>query len=164
MEDGMWAAQNDLLLYLDGDLSEIAPDFVDRMTKPLTANEADFVKSKFSRNAGDVTMLTAKPLLRLLFPELAHLDQPLAGMIAARRSLLRRFKFETDYGVDIGLLLDASAADARIVEVDIGRIEHDSHPLEVLGDMSMQVVRTMLDRAARYHRMEVSHIQEVQEV
>jgi phosphoserine phosphatase len=85
-------------------------------------------------------------------------------MIAARRSLLRRFKFETDYGVDIGLLLDASAAGARIAEVDIGHIEHDSHPLEVLGDMAMQVVRTMLDRAARYHRMEISHIQEVQEV
>jgi len=164
MEDGMWAARNDVLLYLDGDLSEICPDFVDRMTKPLIADEADFVKAKFSRQAGRVTTLTAKPLLRLFFPELARLEQPLAGMIAARRSLLRRFKFETDYGVDIGLLLDAAAVGAKIVEVDIGHIEHDSHPLEVLGDMAMQVVRTMLDRAARYHRLEVSHIQEVQEI
>lgn len=63
--------------------------------------------------------------------ELARFERPLGGIIAVRRSLLREIRFETDYGADIGLFLD--------VAVDIGHIEHDSHPLEVLGDMAKQV-------------------------
>ena len=39
---------------------------------------------------GRVTELMARPLLNLHFPELAGFAQPLAGEIAARRSLLER--------------------------------------------------------------------------
>jgi glucosyl-3-phosphoglycerate synthase len=164
MEDGMLAARNEVLMYLDGDLSGLAPDVIAKMTEPIVAGQADFAKAKFSRQAGRVTTLTAKPLLRLFFPELAHFEQPLGGVIAARKSLLRQLRFENDYGVDIGLLLDAAAAGAQIVEVDIGRLEHDSHPLEVLGDMAAQVVRTLLDRAARYRRLTINQVREVEEV
>jgi HAD superfamily phosphoserine phosphatase-like hydrolase len=164
MEDGMWAARNEVLLYLDGDLAGLHADLIRRMTRPLVEGLADFVKARFSRSAGRVTTLTARPLLRTFFPELAHIEQPLGGIIAARRSLLRKLRFETDYGVDIGLLLDAAASGAQLTEVDIGHVEHDSHPLETLGDMATQVVRTLLDRAARYGRLKLSHIREVAEV
>jgi HAD superfamily phosphoserine phosphatase-like hydrolase len=164
MEDGLWAARNEILLYLDGDLSQLHEDLVARMTQPILADTADFVKARFSRRAGRVTTLTARPLLQTFFPDLAHFEQPLSGIIAARRSLLRRLRFENDYGVDVGLFLDAAAASARLAEVDIGHIEHDSHPLEVLGDMATQVVRTILDRAARGGRLKLGHIREVSEV
>lgn len=36
---------------------------------------------------------------------------------------------EDDYGVDVGLLLDASLQQARIAQEDIGHIEHDAQPL-----------------------------------
>jgi glucosyl-3-phosphoglycerate synthase len=164
MEDGMLAARNEVLMYLDGDLSGLAPDVIARMTEPILAGQADFTKAKFARKAGRVTILTAKPLLRLFFPELAHFEQPLGGVIAARKSLLRQLRFENDYGVDIGLLLDSAAAGAQIVEVDIGSLAHDSHPLEILGDMAAQVVRTLLDRAARYRRLTINQVREVEEV
>ena len=164
MDDGMRAAANDILVYMDGDLQGLCSDLIARMTQPLIADEADFVKAKFSRAAGRVTTLTAKPLLHTYFPELGKFEQPLSGIMAARRSLLRSLRFENDYGVDIGLLIDAAAAKARIAEVDIGRIEHDSHPLEVLGEMATQVARTILNRAAKYGRLRASYIQEVQEL
>ena len=63
-----------------------ATDLVQRMIAPLMAGEADFVKAKFTRIAGRVTILTARPLLRTYFPELAEVTQPLGGIIAARRS------------------------------------------------------------------------------
>ena len=85
MEDGAWAAQNEIVLFLDGDLSGLAEDLVERMTAPMLAGKADFVKARFTRSAGRVTMLTARPLLLTFFPELAHFEQPLAGIIAARR-------------------------------------------------------------------------------
>jgi phosphoserine phosphatase len=164
MEDGAWAARNEAVLYLDGDLTGLHEDLVQRMTLPILEGEADFVKAKFSRSAGRVTTLTARPLLRAFFPELAHFEQPLGGIVAARRSLLRRLTFATDYGVDIGLLLDAAASGARVVEVGIGHIQHSSHPLEVLGDMATQVVRTLLDRAAKYGRLKRRHVREVAEL
>lgn len=158
MEDGLQAAHTEFLLYLDGDLRGLRSDLIQRMTRPVIAGAADFVKATFARRAGRVTVLTAKPLLRTYFPELADLVQPLGGIIAARRSFLQQLRFENDYGVDIGLLIDAAAARARILEVNIGRIEHESSPLDLLGDMATQVARTILERAAEWGRLRVSYL------
>src|SRR5687768_3854308 len=163
MQDGMRVARNDVLLYLDGDLQGLVPDLVERMTQPITANLADFVKAKFTRGGGRVTVLTAKPLLRTYFPELAHFEQPLSGIMAARRSLLEKLEFENDYGVDIGLFVDAALAKARLAEVDIGHVEHDSQPLEVLGEMATQVARALLDRAIQWGRQRGSYLAEARE-
>jgi glucosyl-3-phosphoglycerate synthase len=163
MSDGLNAARNDLLLYLDGDLSGLHQDLIARLAEALLEGSADFVKASFSRDAGRVTTLTARPLLQTFFPELNHIKQPLGGIIAARRSLLRRLRFEDDYGVDVGLLLDAAQLRARIVQVYIGHIEHDSHPLQALGDMASQVTRVILDRASRYGRLRLEQIKETQE-
>ncbi len=164
MEDGLKAASNPIIVYLDGDLQGLNPDLIQLLVQPILNNEADFSKACFSRAAGRVTMLTARPLLQLFFPELAHFVQPLGGIIAARASLLQNLRFETDYGVDLGLLIDAHMLNARIVEVDIGHLEHDSQSLEALGEMSKQVVRALLNRADRHDRLSVEQIREVEEV
>lgn len=163
MEDALQEARYEILLFLDGDLRGLHRDLVQHMVTPLLKNETDFVKAKFTRSAGRVTILTAKPLLRTYFPELAHLTQPLGGIIAARRDLLRQLRFENDYGVDIGLLIDALACRARIFEVDIGSLSHDSKPLELLGDMATQVARTILERAAEWGRLRVTSLRAARE-
>lgn len=163
MEDGMLAAQTDIVLYLDGDLHGLTEDLIDHMAAPLLLGYGDFVKARFARAAGRVTVLTAKPLLRTYFPELAQLNQPLGGIMAARRSLLQKLRFENDYGADIGLLIDAAAAKARIVEVDIGRLEHDSQSLDALGEMATQVARTIVERAAEWGRLQANFVGETRE-
>ena len=164
MEDGLRAAQHDYLVYLDGDLTGLSADLITRLTTPLLSDQADFIKASFTRNAGRVTTLTARPLLQTFFPELNHIQQPLGGIIAARHALLEQLRFENDYGVDVGLLLDATQRQARVTQVDIGHIEHDSQPLEVLSDMATQVTRVILERAARYGRLRREQLREVQEV
>lgn len=164
MEAGLRAANSDILLYLDGDLVELQDNLIDGMTGPIASGRADFVKATFTRSAGRVTTLTARPLLATFFPELAAFEQPLGGIVAARRSLLKRLQFETDYGVDIGLLIDAACAKARLAEAHIGHTEHDHKPLEVLGDIATQVTRTILDRAGRYGRLHPGHLREIAEV
>lgn len=164
MEDGVRAARNEIVLFLDGDLSGLADDLVEQLTEPLLKGRADFVKARFSRSTGRVTMLTARPLLMTFFPELSYIEQPLGGIIAARRSVLQNVRFETDYGVDVGLLLDVAATGASLEQVDIGHLEHDGQPLEELGDMAKQVVRVILDRAAKYGRLDLQQIREVEEV
>jgi glucosyl-3-phosphoglycerate synthase len=161
MEDGVWVARGDVLVFLDGDLSGLDENLIPRLIEPLLAGRADFVKARFSRSSGRVTTLTAKPLLATFFPELAHFEQPLGGIIAARRAFLRNVPFETDYGVDIGLLIDAATNGGRVAEVDVGHIEHESQPLEALAGMARHVVRVILDRAARYCRLHFDQVREV---
>jgi phosphoserine phosphatase SerB len=146
MRDGMLLAKNEVIVYLDADIITYPPDIVELLSRPILDDEADFVKSYFSRQAGRVTELVAKPLLSLLFPEMSRFSQPLSGMISARKSWLKKIDFENDYGVDIGILLDMHAMGARIKEVNIGYIENRMQSWEQLGKMSREVSRSILKR------------------
>ncbi len=158
MHDGALAASHDLVAYLDGDLAGLRPGIISDLCRPLREGQADFVKARFGRGGGRVTELTAKPMLKVFFPELAHLGQPLGGIVAARRALLLQLPFEDGYGVDIGLLVDAHRAGARVVEVDIGSLEHDSQPLLDLTLMANEVARVLYSRARAAGRLNVDQI------
>lgn len=158
MHDGLLVAEKELIVYLDGDLCGLRPRIISDLIRPLLAGEADFVKARFGRSGGRVTELTAKPMLKVFFPELAGFGQPLGGIVAARRSLLRTLSFENAYGVDIALLIDASRAGARLTEVDIGSLEHDSQPLLDLTFMANEVARVIYSRARLAGRLHVDQI------
>lgn len=158
MRDGVGVAQCELIVYLDGDLSGLRPNIVTDLCRPLMRGEADFVKARFGRVGGRVTELTAKPMLKVFFPEIAHFAQPLGGLIAARTSLLKTLPFEDGYGVDIGLLIDAQGAGARLAEVDIGSLEHDSQPLLDLTAMANEVSRVIYTRARAAGRLHMEQI------
>ncbi|MFH1231666.1 MAG: HAD-IB family phosphatase [Planctomycetota bacterium] len=146
MKDGLLVARNEIVVYLDGDISNYADDVVERLTEPLIKDETDFVKSTFGREAGRVTELVAKPLLSLLMPEALKFSQPLSGIIAGKKSFFERIEFENDYGMDIGILLDMLKIKARIKEVNIGRIENKMKQWRELGKMSREVSRAILKR------------------
>lgn len=158
MKDGCLAAQHELLVYLDGDLHGLRPNIISDLCRPLVCGTADFVKARFGRGGGRVTELTAKPMLKVFFPELASFSQPLGGLIAGRRTLLRSLTFEDGYGVDIGLLIDAHRRGARLAEVDIGSLEHDSQPLLDLALMATEVARVIFARAREAGRLHVEQI------
>jgi glucosyl-3-phosphoglycerate synthase len=164
MADGLQAARGDILVYLDGDLRGLNDQLIELLSAPIRHDKADFVKARFSRSAGRVTALTARPLLQTFFPEIARFAQPLGGIIAVRRALLEKLHFETDYGVDLALLIDAHFLGARLDEVDIGHLEHDSQTLEALGEMAKQVVRALMHRAERHGRLSINQVVEVEEV
>lgn len=147
MRDGMLLANNEIIVYLDADIVTYPKNIIDLLTEPIISNNADFVKSFFDRQAGRVTELVAKPLLSLLFPELAHYSQPLSGMIAGKKTFFEKVTFENDYGVDIGLLIDMHHINARISEVNIGYIENRMQSWEQLAKMSNEVSRAILARA-----------------
>ena len=163
MQDGLRAATGGVILFVDGDLLDVRDDLVALMTDPIFNGEADMVKACFTREAGRVTVLTARPLLNSFFPELARFGQPLGGIVAARRSLLENLRLEDEYGVDVALLIDAVMKGARVTEVDIGRIDHESQSLEALGEMAKEITRVILDRAWRHERLSINRVLERQE-
>jgi glucosyl-3-phosphoglycerate synthase len=158
MRDAMECARSELLVYLDGDLGGLRPGLIADLARPLLEDRADFIKARFGRGGGRVTELTAKPMLKVFFPELAHFHQPLGGIIAARRSLLQQLSFEDGYGVDIGLLVDAWRVGARLLEVDIGTLENDSQPLLDLTAMANEVAQVIYSRARSAGRLHVDQI------
>lgn len=163
MRDGVGAARHEFVVFLDGDLSGLQPGIISDMVAPLRKNEADFVKAKFGRGGGRVTELTAKPMLKVFFPELAHFSQPLGGIISGRVSLFRNLTFEAGYGVDIGLLIDAFRKGARLAEVDIGSLEHESQALADLTSMAFEVSRVIHHYSREAGRLHVEQINEMYE-
>jgi glucosyl-3-phosphoglycerate synthase len=147
MQEGINKASNDIIVFLDGDIENYPTGTIISLTEPLITGQADFVKGSFSRNAGRVTELVAKPLLGILYPDLAAFNQPLSGMIAGRRELFRKVDFFHDYGVDIGILIDMYNMKARIMEVNIGYIQNKSKPWHSLVKMSQEVAGAIIQKA-----------------
>lgn len=156
MKEGIDAAKNEIILFLDADIDPYPEGSIAKLAGPLLEDKADFVKGAFARNAGRVTELVAKPLLTILFPGLSQFSQPLSGMIAGKKSFFQRIEFFNDYGVDIGILIDMYLMRARVEEVNIGYIENKSKPWESLGKMSREVSRAILSRAQRQHNNELT--------
>jgi len=123
--DAMWRAlsvlRGDLICFLDADTEDLSPRFVTGLLGPLVCERGvSFVKAFYRRplsegsaaagaeaEGGRVNALTARPALALFYPELAHVRQPLAGEVAARRELLHAIPFACGYGVEVAMLIDA---------------------------------------------------------
>lgn len=147
MEEGLKYAQNDIIVYLDADISNYSKDLIIKLVTPIMTKNADFVKSMFDRKGGRVTELVAKPMMDILFPDMYKFSQPLSGMIAGRKELFLQTEFEKDYGVDIGILLDVINLGAKVQEVHIGKVKNVSQQLQALNKMSKEVMLAILKRA-----------------
>ena len=152
IKTGFKNSHGDIVAFIDADISNFTSSKIDKIIRPILEDKTDITKTKFARESGRVTELTAKPLLSFFFPEINY-EQPLSGQFAGKRSALNKIKFEKDYGVDVGIVLDADVHGISILEVDIGDISHDMSPLADLNKMANEVVRTIIDRAVDYGRV-----------
>jgi len=151
------AADGDLIVWCDADITDFGPRFVVGLVGPLLARpDIGFVKGFYDRpvdgsphGGGRVTELVARPAIAALFPHLASIVQPLAGEYAGRRSLLERLPFVQGYGVDLGLLVDIAELEGTeaIAQVDLGTRRHRNRPLDELGPQALAVLQTALRRA-----------------
>ena len=149
---GYKSAECDIIAFIDAYIHNLTSKKVEAMIKPILTGKTEITKTKFARESGRVTELTAKPLLNFFFPEISF-EQPLSGQFAARKEILKKIHFEKDYGVDVGIVIDADVLGISIMEVDIGAIEHDMSPLADLNNMANEVVRTIMNRANKYGRV-----------
>ncbi|WP_407377301.1 glycosyltransferase [Methanobrevibacter sp.] len=152
LNTGFKEAECDIIAFIDADIYNLTAKKVEAMIMPILEGKTDITKTKFARESGRVTELTAKPLLNFFFPEISF-EQPLSGQFAARKEVLKRINFEVDYGVDVGIVIDADVLGISITEVDIGAIQHDMSPLADLHLMANEVVRTIINRANKYGRV-----------
>jgi glucosyl-3-phosphoglycerate synthase len=164
--DAMWralaVATGDLVVYLDSDTRNFSAHFATGMLGPLMCESGvGFVKAHFQRpfsgpegaprpvDGGRVTELTARPLFSAFYPELAAFIQPLAGEVAARRTLFDRLPFACGYAIETSMLLHArdelGGTDAMAqVDLDVRQNRHQS--LRALSPMAYAVLRVILER------------------
>ncbi len=159
--DVLWrsllASRGDIVVWVDADLEAFSSDYVVALVRPLLLDErVALVKASYNRSLGGVageggrvTELTARPALRLQFPELSHIRQPLGGEYAIRRQVAERIAFEVDYGVEVGLLIDVAelVGPGSVAQVDLGTRKHRNRPLRELHEQATQVLRSVLDRS-----------------
>ena len=128
--DAMWRSltvlDGEIVCFVDADSEDFGPHFPCGLLGPILFGDGvQYAKGFFRRpfksgeavapeGGGRVTELTARPLLEVFYPELGDCWQPLAGEIAARRSLLERLPWATGYGVEIAQLIDVY----RLIGVD----------------------------------------------
>jgi len=158
MAAALEAAAGDILVFLDADVANTTPAFVTSLLGPLlTTDNIALVKGFYTRplhgqptGGGRVTELVARPVLELLFPELAWVRQPLAGETAAHRWVFEKLGFADGYGVELGLLIDVaqSLGADRLAQVDLGERIHRNRPLEELRPQAVDVLRAALERVS----------------
>jgi glucosyl-3-phosphoglycerate synthase len=169
--DAMWRALGvlggELVCFLDADTEGFCGHFVTGLLGPLMCESGvSFVKAFYRRpllgdgvgeadGGGRVNHLTARPALELFYPQLAQVRQPLAGEVAARRSLLERLPFATGYGVEIAMLIDAwrEVGMEGIAQVDLEEHRNRHQPLAALTPMAVTVLATIAERLRRDGRL-----------
>jgi glucosyl-3-phosphoglycerate synthase len=171
--DAMWraldAVRGEHVVYVDADTRDFSPHFITGLLGPLICEpRTRFVKGAYRRpftcdgvdlpdGGGRVSRLTARPLLTAFYPDLASLEQPLAGEIAAPREVLDQVSFATGYAVEMAMLLDVRAlvgAEA-IAQAHIGERRNFHQPLSKLEPMANTVLATVCERLRREGRLAV---------
>ena len=174
--DAMWRslsiARGDVVVFVDADTTQFNRHFATGLAGPLLTDERiQFVKGAYERpfvaggavvehGGGRVTQLTARPLLRAFYPELADIRQPLAGEFAGRRELFERLPWSTGYAAEIALLLDVyeEVGAAGIAQVDIGERRQPHQPLPALSEMASTVLAAVCERLARDGRLDADAV------
>jgi glucosyl-3-phosphoglycerate synthase len=156
MLEGARVAIGDVVVFLDADVTNTDPAWIPQLLGPLLCQQGvELVKGYYDRpidgrptGGGRVTELAARPILSLLFPNLASILQPLAGETAVRRTTILELGIEPDYGAEVGLLLDVAAkfGPGSIAQVDLGTRAHRNRPLDELAAIARDVLRAALTR------------------
>ena len=169
--DNLWraltAVRGEVVCFVDGDSADFGPHFVCGLIGPLVCEPGtEYVKAFYRRpwrdregvkptGGGRVTHLLARPLLGRFYPDLLAFDQPLAGEMAARRTLFESIPFATGYGLEIGMLIDVyrRVGLGAMCQVDLDSRQNRHRPLEELGPMSDAVLEALLARASEDGRV-----------
>lgn len=152
----VFASTGEVIVWCDADVRDFDPRFITGLLGPLLTDPTiGFVKGFYERpddghvrGGGRVTELVARPLLTMLFPDLAGIVQPLSGEYGGRRAVLEQVPFVEGYGVDIGLLIDIARrfGVGSLAQVDLGQRIHRNRPLHELSPMAAQVMQAALHR------------------
>ncbi|MEO0752924.1 MAG: glycosyltransferase, partial [Pseudomonadota bacterium] len=147
---GISAARNDWVMKLDADLER----FDTRLFAAMPAARAEGVGLvKGAWNDPDdnmpMTRLLVSPAIRQMFPGLSHLRAPNSGIYLIDRRWIAHEELVGTYAADLDVMLRVHASGAKVVEVEIGRIVHDTRNLGHYNAMADVIMAFFLEQQTR---------------
>jgi glucosyl-3-phosphoglycerate synthase len=166
----LYMLEGDIIVWVDADISNIAPKFVYGLIGPLLEDDGvSYVKAFYERpirsegkiapsGGGRVTEILVRPLFSLFYPELASLVQPLSGEYAGRRRLLEKLSFSVGYGVELGHLVDILETEGieALAQVDLDMRIHRNQSTSDLGKMAFGILNTFHSRLKKYGKADIT--------
>lgn len=150
----LWCSTGDIVVWVDADVVTADAGWVAGLAMPLLTDDAvGLVKAAYHRpsdqgGGGRTTELVVRPLVSLLAPQLSWVEQPLAGEVAVRRTMIEQLPIVQGWGVEVALLLDVIErfGPGAIAQVDLGERRHRHHDLMDLRVQAAEVAATLLRR------------------
>jgi glucosyl-3-phosphoglycerate synthase len=157
----LFCLNGDIIAWIDADIENFNSSFVSGLIGPLIYYDRfGYVKGFFKRidrisgkrmvsEGGRISELVAKPLIKLLFPRLRRIVEPLSGEHAGRRKVLERLRFHRGYGVEASLLFDIEKIFGAgcIAQTDLYYKMHRHRKLSELSDVSYKLMQIFLARS-----------------
>ena len=157
---GLYCSKGDIVLYCDSDLKNFDVRMIYGMIGPLLKQNIKFIKGfyerplvinkniKKSNEGGRVTELCARPMLNLLYPDLAGFIQPLGGEYGGYRDILESVHYMTGYGVEVNILIEICEKYGIDImgQVDLLKREHRHQNTNALSKMSFIIMNTILTK------------------
>ena len=156
---------------VDGDLTSIGPDWVEKLLSPIVAGR-DLVVPYYLRHRYDgvITNQIAYPLTNVLFG--LGIRQPIGGEYGLSSRVVDRLLhhplFPAKFGIDIFITLVSGAEGMNLVEAVLGVKEHEStkqyaDPEKLLVPMFYQVVGTLF-RLIKHYRAYIEGVKGIKRI
>jgi len=127
LQQAVETVTEDIILFLDGDLGDCASEG-EKILKPLLDGKADMAIADFpkAKKAGGLGF--AKGLGRWGIKRYTGvtMNEPLSGQRAVKSELVKGLKFESGYGLEVGLSIDILSKGCNVVEVPVNMTHRET--------------------------------------
>jgi len=160
----LFLTRGDLIVWLDPEIANSGPQFVRALLGPLLRDGRYQYVGGYGRWKSDsderahsaVSELVVRPLVNLLYPQLAGVLQPFSGACAARREAVESLPFHAGRGVQPGLLIAMYQRYGlpSIAQVDLQEpLNHagDSPSMETLAESAHATLQVFIGDLERRH-------------
>jgi hypothetical protein len=135
-----------IVIFLDADVLPefFGPHFVLCLAGGVLKG-ADYAKGGFWREMGRVKKYVTQPLFSVIdHPSLKTLTEfsyPLSGECAGTLTFFNSVRFWQMYGVETGILIDASMGEYSLADINLGLYDHEHHNDINIQKMSFGIIR-----------------------
>jgi glucosyl-3-phosphoglycerate synthase len=143
---GVETATEDHVFLIDGDIENAKSSWLTELLEEFDRHELDIARADPEYYPPLVT-ICVKPMLEVLFPDIPDMDQPLGGILLARRDALDWEGANEGWGIDVALSIQVAERHLSYDEIDIGPLIHGERDAEYVRAMAREIIATILSKA-----------------
>ena len=146
-KNGIKTSKNDLIFKTDGDIRDFQYSWIDRCVESLD-HKVGLVKTFWEqkKHTRSVTALTAKPMIKVMYPEISDIHLPLSGIYLFKKSCVEWQKLIDNWGFDLHLLLNVHSNNYTVKQIMIPEIEDRRKETKELIPMANEIASLLFSK------------------